>query len=76
MIIIIIIMILIIIIIIIKMAGVPRFAEYNWVHPDVGLVENSKYYQKNFASLSCGREMRRDIVYPARIESWREAHIA
>ena len=60
----------------IKLAGVPRYDGYNWVHPDVGLVENSKYFQKNFASLSCGRELRCDIVYPGRIESWREAHNA
>ena len=37
--------------------------------PDVGLVGNSTYSQKGVMSLSCGRELRCDTVYPARTES-------
>lgn len=33
----------------------------------VGLAGNSTYAQKGVASLSCGRESRFDIEYPARI---------
>ena len=41
---------------------------------DVGLVGDSAYSQKGFPSMSCGRELRYDdVVYPARIESWRES---
>ena len=43
-------------------------------HPDVSLVGNSTHSQKGVSSLSCGRELRCDIVNPARIESWRESH--
>ena len=42
---------------------------------DVVLVGHSTYSQKGFLSLSCGRELRYDdVVYQARIESWRESH--
>jgi len=40
--------------------------------PDVGLAGNRTYSQKGVASLSCGRELRCDMEYPVRIESWRE----
>jgi len=51
-----------------------RYTEYNWMHLDVSLVGNSTNSQKGVASLSCGRELRCDILSPARIESWRESH--
>ena len=41
--------------------------------PDVCLFGNCTYSQKGAASLSCVRELRCDVVYPARIESWRES---
>ena len=44
------------------------------MHPAVGLIANSTYSQKGVASLSCRRDLRCDMVYPARIESWRESH--
>ena len=46
-----------------------------WIHPDVGLVGNSAYSLKGVAPLTSGMELRCDIDYPARIESWRESHI-
>ena len=34
---------------------------------------DSVYSRKGFPSMSCGRELRYDdVIYPARIESWRE----
>ena len=40
----------------------------------VGLFGDSAYSQKGFPSMSCVREPRYDdVVYPARIDSWRES---
>ena len=44
------------------------------MHPAVELIGNSAYSQKGVASLSCRGELSCDMVYPARIESWRESH--
>ena len=56
------------------MAGVPRYTGYNWERPSDGLVGNITHPQKGDASLSCGKELRRGIEHPARIESWKESN--
>jgi len=60
-------------------AGVARCTGYNWMRPDVDLVGKSKFSQISpkgvtVASLSCGRELRCGVEYPARIDSWRESN--
>lgn len=49
--------------------GIPNTTECAQMSALLGTLQNS---QKDVASLSCWRELRCDIVYPARIESWRE----
>ena len=57
-----------IIIIITKLCELARVARITGcTQIRVGLAENSTYPQKGVASLSCGRESRSDIEYPARI---------